>query len=261
MGQIWSRFAAPAIVVAVLTGVTAPALAAASAKPSATFSFTQRRVNQKAPLHINYSTAHLPAGSSVYLQRQASTGHVWKNVKRLRAGSGTASADGVPMGLWGYRIRVVSHRSTVVTSRMRPLYSYGTVSYLKLCQVWRANKKIYKYPCFKRKLEFAGKYFIANWVIHGRGYKTILKYHSTSCRSLAIQYADDDLYTSGDSEYIRLVQSGSPEKNSSGLVDQINTFKVGLNGHSFVLSAAEDNSSTNTYVGGSASCYTSNGKP
>lgn len=250
--------AVPAIaLVAVPATATAAVDASHAAKPAATFSFAHRRVDQKTQLHFTYSTQHLPRGSAIYLQWQVGTAHAWRNVERLRKNSGAATARGVSIGKWEYRIHVVRNGKTVVTSRQRPLYAYGTVSYARLCAIWQEGS------CFTQDVQIGDTDFTAHWSISNVSYPsfaTILQYHSTSCRSLDIQYADDDSSNSADQEYIQLVQSRSPLQSSQGPVQTVNTFKATLDGGPFILEASEDFDLATVWINGSANCYTSNGK-
>jgi hypothetical protein len=251
--------AVPAIaLVAVPATATGAVAAPHTAKPAATFSFAHNRVDQKTQLHFTYSTKHLPRGSAIYLQWQVGTAHAWRNVERLRKASGTATARGVSIGKWEYRIDVVRRGKTVVASRERPLYAYGTVAYARLCSVWQGSSC----PAYDVQIgntDFTSYYSV--WNLSYPDFATILQYHSTSCRSLDIQYADSDTENSADQEYIQLVQSRSPLQAGQGPVETVNTFTATLDGGPFMLQASEDNSNFNVWINGSASCYTSSGKP
>jgi hypothetical protein len=246
---VLAAFAVPAIA----AGTGAAPHSTAAAKPTAEFSFTHNRVKQKTRAQFTYATAHLPQGSSVYLQWQVGTAHVWQNVLRLKHASGTDSTPRVGMGKWKYRIRVVRDRSTVVSSRSRTLYAYGTVSYARLCDVWTGG-------CTPFDVQIGETDFTAVYGVNLDYYpdfSTVLQYHATSCRSVDMQYATQN---SGEEEYIQLVQSKGPAQSGQGPGNQVNTFKASMDGGPFILEAADDTGDW-LYLNGSANCYTNNGKP
>jgi hypothetical protein len=126
-----------------LTGVAAVApMASASTKPTASLTFSPNKVTAKADLEVKYTSAHVPAGSTLYLQWQVGSAHVWKRYATLKGTSGTASERGVPQGRDEFRIHVATKKKAVTTSRQRALYSYANVPMLTICKVAWTTK-----PC------------------------------------------------------------------------------------------------------------------
>jgi len=240
---------------AVTAATAAPASAAQSAaRPTASFSFTHSRVNQKTKAQFTYSTSRLPKGSAIYLQWQVGTKKVWKNVLHLRRASGTDNAPGARMGKWMYRIRVVRDGSTVVSSKSHPLYDYGTVPYQQLCDAWVGD-------CIPFDIQIGNTVFTVMFGVNNAqyptGWGTVLQFHKTSCRSVTMQYATQ---TVPDNVYIQLIQADSPAQSGEGPGNQVNTFTASMDGGPFILEVADDNGGDWIDVNGSADCYTSDGE-
>jgi hypothetical protein len=235
---------------------------AAAAGPSATLTVQHSRINSGTAPVFTWSSSGLPRGRTLYLQRQFGTQHVWKNILTLAGGKGTVTAPKLTsLGAYDFRVHVVKNGATVVNSKTRVVYAYGTVSLAKLCAVYNG------YTCskgpdngtvevgsavFSYQVEFA-VYYYPSW-------DHALNFARTSCRSLSVRYASNGYgQSSGDTSYVRVLQ-GSADPVSS----QVNTGNIGsltahLDGGAFYLdtSAANDHYIDMT---GSASCWSANGK-
>jgi hypothetical protein len=239
--------------------LTVPAMSAARAatatpKPTASFAFKHDRVKANTKLVLTYRTAHLPAGAKDYLQRQFGSAHVWKNVMLLKAASGTATAPGVQIGKYAYRMHVTKSGKVLVNSRTRSLYSYGTVALSTLC----ADEYV---ECSTNTVQIGDHVF--SYVLTGANaypdYSTVLKLTSTSCNSMDLQFGTDDT-TSGAEAYIEVIQTSSDPEYGSTPISTIGTFTGGLDGGPFYLEVSETNEYL-TYVNGTANCYTLSGLP
>jgi hypothetical protein len=251
--------AACAAVIAV-SGVWLPAARAqADAKPSVNFSFVKDRVTQKEKLHITYSSQNLPTGSLIYLQSQVGSAHAWKNVERLPSSASTATAPGVSVGKYEYRLLVTTRKGApVVASHPHALFSYGKIPFAALCQDYSGG------PCTPSNIQIGNTIFTyvdrdepASSYPH---YSQFLILNSTSCRSLTLLFATDDTQSGGNA-YVELVQSKANPKYAQTPDGTIGTLKGTLNGGPFALDETNDGFVNFDYFNGSANCYTLNGLP
>ena len=243
---------------ALALAVPAAALAQPSApavRASAVLAFKHDKVSHGVKPVFTYKTAHLPSGAVIDLQRQYGSAHVWKNVERLRAGPGTATAPGVPMGKYDYRLRVTKSGRTVVTSAVRPLYSYGTVAFSTLCAYVNNG------PCSSNTVQIGTTIF--TYYLSGSNvyptYSAIMKFPSTSCSNMSVEFGTDDT-TSGAHAYVEMIQSRTDPQYGSTPIATIEKFSPTLDGGPFYLEVSETGGYT-VYLNGPATCYTASGLP
>ncbi len=230
----------------------------ATTRPSATFHFKAVRVDQGTKPVVIYSTSHLPAKSVSYLQRQFGSAHVWENVEKLKAASGTVTAPGVEMGKYVYRLRVMQGSKVVVTSAARTLYSYGSVPLNAFCNESQAGY------CGSPQTVQIGQTVFTYTVESGApnsypDYTDVLELNSTSCDAITVRYATDDT-NSGDDVYEEVIQARSDPQYGQAGIDTIATFQATLDGGPFYLEDSETEG-YQIYMNGSASCYTPSGLP
>ena len=245
-------------VLALALSATMSAEAATSVRPSAVFAFKHDRVTHGVKPVLTYRTGHLPRRSIIYLQRQYGSAHVWKNVERLKARTGTVTAPGVQIGKYAYRIRVTKSGRKVVISATRALYSYATVAYATLCREYWGGSS-----CSAQTVQIGEAIFTYVWESYGGQYPTYvtpLEFASTSCSSLSVDFATNDP-NSSDTAYLKVIQSGSDPQYASTAAGTIGKFSPKLDGGPFYLEASETNGSYGTYLSGHATCYTPTGKP
>lgn len=229
-----------------------------AARPSATFYFKHQRVNQGSKPVVIYSTSHLPAHSVIYLQREFGSAHVWENVEHLKFRNGTVTAPGVQMGMYNYRVRVTARGKVVVTSRTRPLYSYGRVALNAFC-----NESEVGYCGSPETIQIGQvvfTYVLANYEPNSYPtYSDVLELNSTSCDAISVQYATTDT-SSGDYAYFEVIQARSDPQYGQTPVVTIGTFHATLDGGPFYLEDSETTGSS-VYSNGYATCYTRSGLP
>jgi hypothetical protein len=252
-------FAAAALGVFSLVSFAASAAQAAvpaSTHPTATFTFKHSKVDRNVKPVLTYSTSHLPTRSVIYLQRQFGTAHVWENVEKLKAAKGTTTAPGVPMGKYGYRIRVLHKGKAIAYSHIRYLYSYAKVQISALCADY------YGGSCGSQTVQIGQTiftYVMDNCCSTYPSYQTDLQFNTTSCDALTVTFATQDT-SSGARAYVEVIQSRSDPQYGSTPIATIGTFHAKLDGGPFYLESSETNGD-DVYENGSASCYTPSGQP
>lgn len=276
MSQSHNRryLACPAVLAAITAGAlalgqAAPALAAkpmsAAAKPRVSFSFKNNRIQSSAHPVVRYTSAHLPFGSKLELQRQFGTARVWKNVVLLKGRSGTQTIAKVQMGRYRYRIRVVHRTSTVVLSATKQLYSYGRVTLADLCnesnnsiEVRNANN------CSTQTVQVGEHIFTYLIEDSPPGWPStsteVTSSGKTSCRNISIQFALDNNAPSQDVAYVQVIQSSADQQSKSVGTAVIGNAYFSLDGGPWYLNIATSNAyNDNEYVNAYLSCWSQNG--
>jgi len=239
---------------------SAGALRVAAAKPSATLSFAQAKIKAGTAPVVLYTTADLPSGALIYLQRQFGSSHTWKNILHLAAPAGKVTAPAVKIGRYQYRIHVTKNSKAVVNSTPRYLYAYGTVAYITLCS---ESENVGDLFCQEGTVQIGSMAF--NYVeSENAGYSYPDWYHmdilgSTSCDHITLTFGTTDT-VSGDNAYAQVVQSHVRPVTNSAPIDTLGMLKAKLNGGALIVNVTETNGSA-IYLNGSATCYTSNGLP
>lgn len=253
--------AAGALAAALTAGVSAPAVASthAKARPTVSFTFVHGKVDVGKRPSLTYKTAHLPKGSVRFLQRQFGFGHVWKNVERLRRAAGTVTAPAVPMGKYEYRVRVVAKGKQVTVSKTRPLFSYGRVSYTKLCQSADLRS-----DCSGGAVQIGDTAFTYAAYDIPDTFPTFseeLSDKKTSCSSITVTwgYVDND---ESDS-YFKVIQSATDPQQSSTPNGTLGKLVAKLDGGPFFLDSSADSNTADQFIyfNGFALCYTGTGHP
>jgi hypothetical protein len=251
---------AAALLAAACYGVPVSAALAARtsavAKPSVTFSFVNDKIAQSAKPEFTYQTTHLPKGSVRYLQDQVGSAHVWENVEKLIRSSATVTAPKVAMGKYLYRIRVSRRGRTVVTSRNRPLYVYGKITFSVFCGPGGWS------PCPPQTVQIGTTiftYVIGSYAGTYPSYENLMKINSTSCKTLTIRFATNDS-NSGTIAYLQVVQSRTNPQYGQTPTGTIGTKTFKLDGGPFYINFSETTGSE-VFFNGSAICYTHSGLP
>lgn len=254
---------------AMALGQAAPAGASptsASAKPRVSFSFKHVRISTSQRPAIRYSSANLPSGSKLALQRQFGTAHVWKNVVLLKGRSGTARAPKVQMGKYRYRVRVDRNRRTVVLSSTKLLYSFGKIPLANICNDSYNNSNVSMSDtngCQTQTVQVNGMvftYLIQDYPPASPNYDQDITFGvNTSCRSITFQFSMDNNATSSDTASIELVQSKSDPQTKQVGAGQIAYAFFHLDGGPWDLDLSETNTETAEYVNGRVSCWSASG--
>jgi hypothetical protein len=253
-------------VLACLIGIAAPAIAApAKAHPSATFTFKSARVTANAQPTVVYSSAHLPAGSVLYLQRDFGTKHVFKNVKKLAGHAGSVAAPGVAMGRYTYRVVAVRSKKDVAVSSTRFLYSYGKVTIAQLCR--RSRKTEFNGADCETGTDQVGS-AVYNYVARdedgndGPNQDAAIQAQDSSCRSASITEAvsNDDAQNEGTtSQSVQLTQSAADALSATSVVGSIGTFSGHISSGSWDLEFYTDTGDVDVDFNGSLQCWSASG--
>lgn len=235
--------------------LTATASAAVTTAPKISFAFAQSKVTHNAKLHFSYSSSALPSGTRLALQWRVGSRHVWRNVKWLTGRSGSGTARGVPIGSYLYRVALERSGSELAASRDKSLYSYGPVSYLTVCTAagWDCNPGTVQIGTmvfsYAEEAEFPAQY---------PSYSPALTMtEATSCRSLTVEFATND-QQSGDEAYLQIAQTRSNAQYAQTAINTIGKATFSLDGGPFDLNVSETEGD-NTFLNGSANCYTRSG--
>lgn len=265
--------AGPAVFAVVAASVLALGLAApagasptsASAKPQVSFSFKHVRISTSQRPLIRYTSANLPSGSQLALQRQFGTARVWKNVILLKGHSGTTSAPKVQMGRYRYRIRVFRNRATVVLSGTKLLYSFGKIPLTNICNDGNSNSNVSVSDangCQTQTVQVNGMVF--TYLIDDNppappNYDQDITFGvNTTCRSVTFQFSMNNNAAPSDTANIELVQSASdPQKKSVGF-GQIAYAFFHFDGGPWDLDLSDTNFD-GEFVNGHLSCWSASG--
>ena len=233
--------------------------ASASAKETVALAIPSNHVTANTTFQIKYSSAHVPAGATLFLQRQFGSGHVWQRIEKLPGRGGTAYAPRVAIGKYVYRIYVSKpHKPYVIAtaSTARTVYSYGSVAFSTICQ---SSAQLQPYGCN------AGTDQVGTTVFSFAGYTFSEIYPSyyeamsapaTTCRSVTLRFA----YSSGapGTTYVQLVQSASDPQDASTPSDAVGTLTAQLDGGPWILDTASGGGSS-VAINGTFNCYTPSG--
>src|SRR5579859_1143250 len=211
---VFAGIAASALALGQATPAIAAGSGAASAKPRVSFSFKDNRIRTTQRPSIRYTSANLPAGTSLALQRQFGTAHVWKNVILLKGRSGTASVPKVQMGRYRYRIRAYRKGRTVLLSATKLLYSYGRVPLTNICNDANNNSNVTVRDtngCQTQTVQVGASVFVylmQDFPPAPPSYdQDIVFGTNTSCRTISLQFAMDNNAGTSDTANIQLVQT------------------------------------------------------
>lgn len=251
-------------------GTAAPAAAssqtfAPNAKPRATFSFKENRINSTAKPIVRYSSANLASGSKLELERQFGTARVWKNVALLKGRSGKETVPRVQMGRYRYRIRVYRKGQTVVFSATKLLYSYSRIPLANVCNDNQNNGNVYVNDtsgCQTSTVQVNGTvftYLIQDDPPQPPNYDQDVTFGaSTTCRSISLQFSMDNNAQPSDTAYLELVQSSADPQKASAGDGQIGNAYFGLSGGPWDLDLSVSGND-NEYVNGYLSCWSASG--
>ena len=250
-----------------VTGVAWLAMtASASAKPSVSFAFASNKVSAHHPISVRYSSSGLPAGSSLYLQRQEGTAHAWKDVGKLKGTAGTEPAPGVPTGKYVYRIQARQNTKVVAVSPSKVLYAYGTVSMATLCSgpgvIINAGNGC-PFNGSTQIGEHVFQYVVLITSNEGSVYPSfynLIDFPKTTCRSVAFTFGmPANGSESGDTAYLETIeQTRDPQMASAGF-GVLKTLHAKLDGHPWFLENSASSGADEIAINGKASCYTPSG--
>jgi hypothetical protein len=252
----------------VATGLAAATLigtmhAPFATRPTVTFELPSNRITAGKPFVVTYASRGLSHGTTLYLQKQEGTAHVWRSVLKLKGETGSANAPKVGMGLWRYRVDATIHGASVASSATKSLFSYGGVSFGIICRVAggcgsssgdvQIGSSVYVYQ--------------ASYEIEQATYPTYTQEfnysYKTSCASARITFAGSGDFDGAASftTYAQVVQTASDAVTASAASGSIGSLSVKFDGGPWIFNmSATDDNFANVYANGTFRCYTSNGR-
>jgi hypothetical protein len=230
-------------------------------RPAAALRVVHKRINAGHSPQFRYSTKLVPGGARIELQRQYGTGHVWKNVRRLTAATGTVTAPKLPqLGRYAYRVAVTKNHRYVVASKSQYVYVYGKVSFSTICAGVSG--------CGGGTIEFGGH--VHSYVYFGEAdgyqypdYANDLEADATSCDAMTLNfYGDQDAQSYPDTVYAQVTQERSDPASAQAGPGIVGTLNVRLDGSVWYLDvayASDYNSDVLVDASSYAHCYTASG--
>jgi hypothetical protein len=225
-------------------------------------------VNADTPIGVSYQVSGIRTGSLISFEREFGTAKVWKAVARYKFQGSTSESVNLPgdaIGKYLYRLRVTNGRKVVFQSTPHPLYSYGSISYLTICNqatggspncgtntVQLQNSTLYNYES------------ITDTYLSAPPGTSSLAFPNTSCRSgsLTIETGYTWETNPGEVTSVQITQSASdPQIATLPDTSQI-VFNFKLDGGPFDLDEWYLGGIENpvaVYYSGTLNCYTLNG--
>ena len=194
------------LVVTVLAGPpsdahSSPQTQAVRSKPGVDMFFVTAQVSQGVHIQVRFTTVRAPLGSTVAIQREFGSAHAWRTVKNVRAvPSGITTVPGDAIGPYSYRAILLTNHKAVASSRTRPLYSFGPVTLVQLCSAPGVsnNWDWFEGSCGPghTPVEIGGSPFVWAAIADGNVPRsTAMSFPRTSCRSVFLQFGQDDAIT------------------------------------------------------------------
>lgn len=248
-----------------LIGVSFVGLPAANAAtPTVSMKWTSARVDQNTKLELAVTSAHLGKHTTLYLQRQFGTKHVWRNVEKLTVRNGTNTAPGVPIGRYRYRVVAKRGTTTIAASRNANLYSYGSLSLYQLCE--RSAHTYFEGSCDTGTIQVGSSVFSYAYEADdgntGPDQYATVEAQKSSCRSLSLRYAvsnfdqtENDVSSMG----LELTQASATAKQATSNTGIIASANFEISSSAWDLIDWTNNGYGDVYLNGTASCYTSSG--
>jgi len=236
---------------------------AMASTPTVSFSFAHRRVTQNTTLHLTVSSAHLPRNTTLYLQRDFGTNHVFKNVEKVPHNAGT-TAPGVAMGAYKYRIVAIHGGSRIATSTVKRLWSYGPVTAGQLCN--RSTDTDFEDSCSSGTVQVGSKVYSYHAYDYegntGPGGSASVIATRSSCRSAHITYAVSNDSASGNgttSMGTSITQTSADMQQSSTAVGNVGSTTFKISSRAWDLEFWTDTGSSYVYWNGTFSCFSPSG--
>ena len=209
---------------------------------------------------FTYHVRDLPSGSQFLLQRRVNG--PWVTINTIsRSGTYHGSLSVSPpgfVGVYSYRARVVNNHHLLLQSPVRKIRAYAQVKLGTLC------KSVLDVGCDKGTLHLGGgkKFdYVVSTGINEPSDPWVAELSSVrhSCRSITFQYISDT--PDSTHTYVDLRQKGHSAQRHTSSSAKVSTFTAALTGRAWGMSVEQDSSQVFMYFNGTASCYTTNGKP
>lgn len=250
-----------------------PTSAQAASRGSVSWSFTSDKVEAGSAIDVTYKPFAVRPASVLTFQRQFGTAKVWRVITTIHLASdasATAKLPSAPQGGYEYRAEVTAGRKILVITHDHPLYSYGPVTLLTICNQ-STNRAI---DCGPGTVQLANS-TLYNYQASGSvdpdtsPGQTDFAFGATSCQSgsLNVVVGFDTEHGGafpGASATVQIAQSASDPQLLTVPDTSQQTFKFNLDGGPFDLDSwfttNGQNGWENIYLSGTFSCYTLNGK-
>ncbi len=240
-----------------LTALPASALADGDQSIASTSAATKPKVSLTLPVAdagvkgtFSWTASKVKRSHRLVLQRQVGTGKVWRTMRRLSKHGGSGSLPAFALGTYRLRIAVFDKHRAMLTPQQKRLYVFGQVPFSAL---FRQSGGIYTMPT----QSFA-------WRLEGHAqpdYETFVTVQRSPCRSVHVDFVGrlysetgpDETVTATIAQESRDAVSATAQAGTVGAVDAIV-----VPGQSWSLNMTYNGTrwdSMNTYVNGSASCF------
>jgi hypothetical protein len=252
------KIPAMALVAGILIVMTWPVAAGSSTPAGIGIGFPNTQVTANQPFQVNYNSTGLPAGATLYLQRQVAPFKIWQSISKLPSKAGKAEVGGLPIGRYRFRVAWLFGSSI-----SEDVYSFGQVPFQRICNnpnVQMGSPGLENCIGGTLQQDIGGISFSYYGPFFGDEYPKFgiaLKTQKTTCRSVSLRYAEYDEYNNNhDSSWVEVVQSKTPKKISGVGPDTIGSMSAQLDGGPWII---EVSSMSMVDLNGSFSCYTASG--
>lgn len=183
---------------------------------------------------------------------------------KLSGSTGIASAPGLPLGAYSYRLFAVNHRKSW-TSPVVKIFVYGEVPLSSICNI--ENEKYETGDCASSSatVQIGGNLFEytveQNWGMEAQApsWSSPFSFPKNTCRQLVITFGVSNSDNSTDTANLEVIQTTLDPEYSSTPYGQLGTFTAGLDGGPWNLQANTTDGST-VYENGYAMCYSPTGE-
>jgi hypothetical protein len=250
-------------VTATLAAPASPAVAAPDAAPSVHVAFAHTWVTAHASLAFTVSSAHLPSGTTLSLQRYFSRTHRFQDVKSLNAHNGSFTTAGLGLGHYEFQVVARRHKRVVATSNVDNIYSFGVITATQLCKSSKSAK--FAGTCTDNTIQVGTEVYEYE-VIGGQGNRKpngdpdVQAIRST-CRSVSLTYAVSNTEQSHDRVTkfgSSLTQAGVAEQSASAAPGAIASTRFRIRSKDWDLEFWS-NTGDDVFWTGRFSCWTKNG--
>ncbi len=237
------------------------ASAQASTKPSVSLKFATNKVTASKTMTVDVSTKDLPRGTTLYLQWQVGSKHVWTRYRVLGSTAGTSVVKAPDIGKYEFRVLASTKKATVTSSSDEVLYSYGTVTLTDFC-----NEAIQCNDSGNVQIGSTDYTYAEYWNTsdtYPQWGEAANLAQNTSCRSATLTFAGSGDFDGAASfvTYEKIVQTKSQATQASTAPNTIGTLTVTLDGGPWIqdISTSDTGINANVYLNGTFSCYTPTG--
>lgn len=88
--------------------------------------------NAGSAIGFTYAFHRVTVGDRLFVQRQEGTARVWRTISQLRSPAGSASIDGLPLGIYRLRVAAQSGSGHIVAQEQQTIMVFGRVPFSTL---------------------------------------------------------------------------------------------------------------------------------